>query len=66
MLNVTGLTAPVLVNGVQHIVHPPTHLADWPDADRRSQLIFITRDMARAPIEASLAAFNALANERAS
>jgi G3E family GTPase len=64
MLNVAGLVAPVLVNGVQHIVHPPTHLDAWPDADHRSRLIFITRDMAREPIEASLTAFNALANER--
>ena len=65
MLNVAGLSAPVLVNGVQHIVHPPTHLEAWPDEDRRSRLIFITREMAREPIEASLLAFNALANKRA-
>lgn len=65
LLNVAGLTAPVLVNGVQHIVHPPTHLDAWPDADHRSRLIFITRDMPREPIEASLAAFNNLANQRA-
>ncbi len=65
LLNVAGLSAPVLVNGVQHIVHPPTHLDAWPDEDRRSRLIFITRDLQREPIEASLAAFNALANRQA-
>jgi hypothetical protein len=32
---------------------------------RRSRLIYVTLDIARAPIEASLAALNALANERA-
>ena len=62
LLNLEGLPTPVLINGVQHIVHPPSHLAAWPDGDRRSHLIFIVRGLARERIEASLAAFNALAN----
>ncbi len=61
MLNVAGVADPVLINGVQHIVHPPAHLAGWPDTDRRSRIVFIVRDIPRARIEASLAAFNALA-----
>ncbi len=65
MLNVAGVADPVLINGVQHIVHPPTHLAGWPDADRRSRIVFIVRGIPRARIEASLAAFNALANPEA-
>jgi len=60
LLNVTGVPTPVLINGVQHIVHPPSHLPEWPDADRRSRLIFIVRDLQRARIERSLAAFNRL------
>ncbi len=62
MLNIAGVADPVLVNGVQHVVHPPTHLDSWPDADRRSRLVFIVRGIAQERIEASLAAFNALAN----
>ena len=62
MLNVAGLDAPVLVNGVQHVVHPPTHLEAWPDDDRGSRIVFIVRELTRAQLEASLAAFNALAN----
>jgi G3E family GTPase len=62
MLDVAGVAEPVLINGVQHIVHPPAHLDGWPNTDRRSRLVFITRDIPRARIEASLAAFNALAN----
>jgi G3E family GTPase len=62
LLNVAGVPAPVLVNGVQHLVHPPSHLDAWPDADRRSRLIFIVRGLSRARIERSLAAFNALVN----
>ncbi len=62
MLNVTGVATPVLINGVQHVVHPPVHLEAWPDEDRRSRLVFIVRGIDRRPIEASLTAFNGLAN----
>jgi G3E family GTPase len=62
LLNVAGLPAPVLINGVQHIVHPPSHLEAWPDADRRSRLIFIVRGLDRERIERSLAVFNGLIN----
>ena len=61
ILNVAGATTPVVVHGVQHIVHPPAHLKRWPDADRRSRIVFITRDLDRARIERSLIAFNRLA-----
>jgi G3E family GTPase len=62
LLNVEGVPTPVLVNGVQHIVHPPSHLERWPNADRRSRLIFIVRGLHRGPIERSLAVFNVLVN----
>ena len=62
LLNVEGVPTPVLINGVQHIVHPPSHLEAWPDADRRSRLIFIVRGLQRARIERSLAVFNDLVN----
>jgi hypothetical protein len=53
----------VLINGVQHIVHPPSHLEEWPDSDRRSRLVFIVRGLQRARIERSLAVFNGLVNQ---
>lgn len=62
LLNVAGVATPVLINGVQHIVHPPSHLEQWPDSDRRSRLIFIVRGLQRARIERSLAVFNDLVN----
>jgi G3E family GTPase len=61
-LNVAGMPTPVLINGVQHIVHPPSHLDEWPDSDRRSRLVFIVRGVERARIEHSLAVFNGLVN----
>jgi G3E family GTPase len=62
LLNVAGVPTPVLINGVQHIVHPPSHLEQWPDTDRRSRLIFIVRGLQRSRIERSLAVFNDLVN----
>ena len=61
ILNVAGIEAPVVVNGVQHVVHPPIHLAAWPGEDRRSHIVFIVDGLAQADIERSLAAFNGIA-----
>jgi len=36
---------PVVLHGVQHVFHPPTRLEAWPDADRTTRLVFITRDL---------------------
>jgi len=62
LLNVVGVPGPVLVNGVQHLVHPPAHLDRWPDEDRRSRLVVISNGLGRGEIERSLNAFNAIAN----
>jgi len=52
LLNVEG--QPVAVHAVQTLIHEPLTLASWPDADRRSRLVFITRDMTRESIESTL------------
>jgi len=62
LLNVAGVSTPVLINGAQHLVHPPSHLDAWPGADRRSRLVFVVRGLSRPQIERSLAAFTALVN----
>lgn len=49
---------PLLVNAVQHVVHPPVHLPEWPDDDRRSRLVLIGRGVDAAALEASLRAFD--------
>lgn len=51
-----GETGPVVLNGVQHIIHPPQHMTSWPDTDTRSHLVFITRDMEPLEIYVSLSA----------
>jgi G3E family GTPase len=60
LLDVGG-PGPVLVNGVQHVIHPPQHLDRWPDGDRRSRIVFIARGIERGEVEASLSAFTAAA-----
>lgn len=60
LLRVAGATGPVLVNAVQHLVHPPQHLPAWPEDWRESRLVFIVRNLARAEIEHSFAAFQSL------
>jgi G3E family GTPase len=56
-----GGPGPVLLNGVQHVVHPPEHLPAWPDEDHRSRLVFIGRGIDRAGLEASLRVFSVAA-----
>jgi G3E family GTPase len=53
-----GATGPVLLNGVQHVVHPPVHLDAWPDDDHRSRLVFIGLRLQRDELERSLIAFD--------
>ncbi len=57
LLNLVGESAPVAVHGVQQLVHPPVHLAGWPDADRRSRIVFIVQGLQQEAIERSLHAF---------
>jgi G3E family GTPase len=60
LLNV-GDAGPVLLNCVQHAVHPPVHLESWPDGDQRSRLVFIGRGFEREQLELSLRTFNCAA-----
>src|SRR5438067_6969787 len=56
LLRVKGLVAvaqcrgPVVVHFVQHVAHPPVELEEWPDDDRRSRLVFVTRGLRREPV----------------
>jgi G3E family GTPase len=57
MLNVAANPGPVVIHGVQHLVHPPDHLLEWPDDDHSSRVVFIVKGLSRDMIERSLAAF---------
>jgi G3E family GTPase len=60
LLNVGG-PGPLLLNAVQHVVHPPEHLEAWLDEDRRSRLVVIGRGVDERALQASLRAFNRIA-----
>lgn len=52
ILAVAGRERPVVVHAMQGLVHPPVELDAWPDADRRSRLVFIADGVDRDAIEA--------------
>lgn len=49
---------PAVLHGVQHVFHPVVWLDAWPSEDRRSRLVFITRDIPQATIEKLLDALD--------
>jgi G3E family GTPase len=58
ILNLVGQDRPVAIHGVQHMFHEPVLLEKWPEGDsRNSRIVFITRDLDRATVEAGLEAF---------
>jgi G3E family GTPase len=57
LLNVGSQRGPLLLEGVQHVMHAPRHLQEWPDDDRRSRLVFIVRDLDVAMLRESLLVF---------
>jgi G3E family GTPase len=56
LLNV-GEKGPIVLHGVQHIIHPPEHLDKWPSEDERSRIIFIMQNINPEDILSSLKAF---------
>jgi len=60
LVNVEGKAGPMVVQGVQHLFHPPLELAAWPSADRTTRLVFITRDIPRQTVADLFAAIGAV------
>jgi G3E family GTPase len=54
ILNLAGYDRPVAIHGVQHLVHAPHILDRWPDDDRRSRIVLITRGIEPQLIEDTL------------
>ncbi len=57
IVNLTNSDKPVVIHGVQHIFHPTVTLPEWPSEDRRTRIVFITKDIERTTIERSFTAF---------
>jgi G3E family GTPase len=52
---------PAVIQGAQHLLHNLTWLESWPDADRRSKIVFITQGYDRAEIEDMIALLDRVA-----
>jgi G3E family GTPase len=63
LLNVKGCRGPVVVQYVQHLTHPPVELQSWPDDNRGSRVVFITRGVAECDVRNLFAAVRALAKD---
>jgi G3E family GTPase len=61
-LNVEGCGGPVVVQFVQHLAHPPVELDAWPDDNRASRVVFITRHLGEKQVRDLFAAVRALAS----
>ncbi|WP_189436367.1 CobW family GTP-binding protein [Pseudovibrio japonicus] len=48
---------PLVIHGVQHVFHPPARLAQWPDADHRTRLVFITKGLPEGFVKKMFDAF---------
>ena len=57
ILNVAGADTPIAIHGVETMFHPPTALPAWRGADKRSRIVFITRDLGQGAIADSFRAF---------
>jgi G3E family GTPase len=60
-LDVEGCRGPVVVQFVQHLAHPPVELETWPDGNRQSRVVFITRNISEKQVRDLFAAVRALA-----
>ncbi len=59
-LNVDGCQGPVVVQFVQHLAHPPVELDAWPDGNRQSRIVFITKNIGEQQVRDLFAAVRAL------
>jgi G3E family GTPase len=64
IVHVSGERGPVVLQGAQHVFHPPVTLEGDRDTDPRSRIVFIVRNIARESIEALFAAVGELGNKK--
>ena len=60
LINVTEHKGPMVVQGVQHLFHPPVELNEWPSADHSTRIVFITRNIPRETVANLFAAIGAV------
>jgi G3E family GTPase len=60
LVNVEGKAGPMVVQGVQHLFHPPLELSAWPGPDHTTRLVFITRGIPREVVADLFSAIGAV------
>ena len=50
LVNVAGHKGPLIVQGVQHLFHPPIELDKWPSDDHETRIVFITRGITQQTV----------------
>lgn len=56
---------PAVIQGAQHLLHNISWLDRWPDADRRTRLVFITQNIDRATVEEMIGLLDRVATRTA-
>ena len=64
IVNMVGIDRPYVLHGVQHIFHDGLILNKWPTEDRRTRIVFITRNVDVSALPDMLKAFNRSAARR--
>ncbi len=57
LLSIAGQSAPVVVQGVQHLIHKPVHLDRWPDGRAQTRIVVIVRGLDPELIRRSFSVF---------
>ena len=60
IVHIAGEPGPIVLQGAQHLIHPPVPLEAVPGTDPRSRIVFIVRGIPRASVEALFAAMKGL------
>jgi G3E family GTPase len=60
IVHVEGEPGPIVLQGAQHLFHPPVTLEGGHDTDPRSRIVFIVRNMTRESIEGLFSAVETL------
>ena len=57
LLRVSDAAGPIVLHAIQHVIHPPIHLEQWPDDDHASRIVFIVQGVSPAVLHRSLMAY---------
>lgn len=63
ILRVSDSDSPVVIHGVQHTLHPPVHLRDWPGTLESSTLVFILRGLEASSLQQAFSRYMHLLQE---